>query len=266
MTTTPSLRAALSAPPVRDALGIGLAVGLSGAAFGTAAVAAGLTAAQASVLSLLAFTGASQFALIGVIAGGGELLAGALGALLLGARNTLYGLRLSDLLGWRGARRLIAAHGVIDETTAVAVAQRTPADARTAFAVSYAVLFATWNATTLLGALATERVGDTDALGLDAVGPAIFLALLWPRLREGRAARLIAAGGAIAAVAAVPVLPPGVPVLVAGLVALAALIPRRRPAAPEDGAQPAPSPGGTPDEGGTERPGTAQENGERGTR
>ncbi|MDA8371493.1 MAG: AzlC family ABC transporter permease [Nocardiopsaceae bacterium] len=218
-------------PPVRDALGIGFAVGVSGVAFGTTAVAAGLTVAQACTLSLLAFTGASQFALVGVIAGGGNLVAGAAGALLLGARNTLYGLRMADLLGVRGARKAAAAHGVIDETAAVALAQPTPAAARTAFTTTFASLFVFWNLTTLLGALATERIGDTAAFGLDAVGPAIFLALLWPRLREGGRERLVAGLGAGIALLAAPFLPSGVPVLLA---AVAALVPAGR-SAPGEG-------------------------------
>ncbi|MDA0567057.1 AzlC family ABC transporter permease [Streptomonospora sp. S1-112] len=199
---------------------MGIAVGLSGLAFGAAAVTAGLSVAQACVLSLLAFTGASQFALVGVIAGGGSLAAGAAGALLLGARNTLYGLRLADLLPWRGPRRLLAAHGVIDETFAGAIAQRTPADARASFVTVFAAIYLTWNLTTLIGALATESIGDTDAFGLDAMGAAVFLALLAPRLREGRREVGVALLAAVIALAAVPFLPAGVPILLAAAAAL----------------------------------------------
>jgi 4-azaleucine resistance transporter AzlC len=217
--------ALLKSPAVRDSLGIGVAVGAAGLAFGTAAVAAGLSPAQALFLSLFAFTGASQFALVGVIAGGGSLVAGVLGALLLGARNTLYGLRLADLLDWRGAGRVVAAHGVIDETAAITLAQPDRASARTAFAATFAVLGSFWVVTTLAGALATERVSDMGAFGLDAVGPAIFLGLLWPRLREGGGRSwLIALTGAGIALAATPLLPPGVPVLLAASAALIALI------------------------------------------
>ncbi|WP_233515164.1 AzlC family ABC transporter permease [Marinitenerispora sediminis] len=208
-------------PPVRDGLGVGLVVGVSGLAFGTTAVSAGLTAAQACALSLLCFTGASQFALVGVVAGGGNVIAGAVGALLLGGRNTLYGLRLAELLGWRGVRRVVAAHGVIDETTAVALAQSGRTDARTGFSVTFATLFLLWNCSTLVGAIATEQIGDTRVFGLDAVGPAIFLALLWPRLREGGRVLLVAVLGAGIAVAATPLLPPGVPVMLAAVAALA---------------------------------------------
>ena len=211
-----SILSQLRSPAVRDSLGIGVAVGAAGLAFGTAAVAAGLSPAQSVFLSLFMFTGASQFALVGVIAGGGNLAAGALGALLLGARNTLYGLRLADVLGWRGARRALAAHGVIDETTAVTLAQPDRESARLAFVATYAVLGSFWVISTLAGALATERVSDIDAFGLDAVGPAIFLGLLWPRLRdEGGRTRLIALAGAGVALATTPFLPPGVPVLLA---------------------------------------------------
>lgn len=212
------------APPVRDGLGVGIAAGLAGLAFGTSAVTAGLSVAQASVLSLLAFTGASQFALVGVIAGGGHLAAGVAGALLLGARNTLYGLRLTDLLGWRGARRMLATHGVIDESTAVAFAQRDRRDARIGFLTTFLTTFVVWNVTTVVGAVATGHVADISALGLDAVVPTVFLALLWPRLRQGGRERWVAAGGAGIALATTPFLPAGVPVLLAAVAALVATL------------------------------------------
>ncbi|MBB6121421.1 AzlC family ABC transporter permease [Nocardiopsis algeriensis] len=214
----------LRTPAVRDSLGIGFAVGIAGLAFGTAAVAAGLSPAQAVFTSVFMFTGASQFALVGVVSGGGSLVAGVLGALLLGARNTLYGLRLADLLGWRGARRALAAHGVIDETAAVALAQPDRESARLAFGTTYLVLGGFWWLTTLVGALATEQISDISAFGLDAVGPAIFLGLLWPRLREGGPRTWLIAGlGAGLALAATPLLPSGVPVLLAASAALIAL-------------------------------------------
>lgn len=209
---------------VRDGLGVGVAVGVSGLAFGAAAVTAGLTIAQACVLSLVTFTGASQFALAGVIGGGGGLVAGTLGAVLLGGRNALYGMRLARTLGVRGWRRLVTAHVVIDETAAVATAQRSPAAARAGFRTTAISLYAAWNLTTLLGAAGTARLGDPDAIGLDVLGPAAFLALLWPRLREGKGAVRVAVAAAVIAVAATPVLPPGVPVMLAAVAALPALV------------------------------------------
>lgn len=220
------------AAAVRDALSVGLAVGISGLAFGAAAVAAGLTVPQACALSLLAFTGASQFALIGVIGGGGNLVSGALGAVLLGGRNALYGLRLAGLLRVRGARRLAAAQVVIDETTAVATAQPGRDGARIGFAVTAITLYLTWNLTTLIGALGATGLGDPEAFGLDVLGPAAFLALLWPRLTAGRTEARVAAGAAVIAVGTTPLLPAGVPVMLAATAALVAIfLPGRRAAA-----------------------------------
>jgi predicted branched-subunit amino acid permease len=211
---------------VRDGLGVGFAVGLSGLAFGAAAIAAGLDLAQACALSLIAFSGASQFALIGVIAGGGNLVAGTAGAVLLGGRNALYGLRLGGLLEVRGWRRLYHAQVVIDETTAVVTAQPDPPSARAGFRAAAISLYVTWNVSTALGAFGADRLGDPRTIGLDVVGPAAFLALLWPRLTAGATERAIAAAAAAIAVAATPLLPPGVPVMLAAVAALGGLLHR----------------------------------------
>jgi predicted branched-subunit amino acid permease len=201
----------------RDGLSLGLAVGFSGIAFGAAAVTAGLSAPQACVLSLLAFTGASQYALAAAVAGGGSLVAGTFGALLLGSRNALYGLRLADVLQVRGGRRLLTAHAVIDETTAMALAQPGRAAARTGFAATFGALYAVWNAATLAGALGAGRLGSPAEFGVDVIGPAAFLALLWPRLSAGPAERRVAAAGAAVAIAGTPFLPPGIPVMLAAV-------------------------------------------------
>ncbi|WP_433441995.1 AzlC family ABC transporter permease [Nonomuraea sp. CA-141351] len=205
---------------VRDGLGVGVPVGLSGVAFGAAAISAGLSVPQACVLSLLTFTGASQFALTGAVGAGGDLVAATLSALLLGGRNTLYGLRLADLLRVRGPRRLLVAHGVIDETTAVTLAQPTEEAARTGFTVTFASLYITWNLTTLAGAYGASSLGDPGVLGLDVVGPAAFLAILWPRLADGAQLRRLAAVAAAIALCATPFLPPGVPVLLSAAAVL----------------------------------------------
>jgi predicted branched-subunit amino acid permease len=210
-----------TARPVRDGVGLGLAVGVSGVAFGAAAVSSGLSTWQACALSLLAFTGASQFALAGVIASGGSLLAGTAGAILLGSRNALYGLRLADVLRPRGPRRLLAALGVIDETTAVTLAQPDPPSARTGFWATFGCLYLTWNASTLAGAIGAGRIGSPQAFGLDVVGPAAFLALIWPRLKAGRIERAVGLAGAAIALGSTAVLPVGVPVILAATAALA---------------------------------------------
>jgi predicted branched-subunit amino acid permease len=207
-------RGAATSAVLRDAAGIGLAVGAFGLSYGTIAVASGFTVLQTCALSALMFTGASQFALVGVIGGGGSLVAGALTALLLGGRNALYGLRLSSLLGVRGARRAVAAQFVIDESAAMAIARGRAGFWATGFAV-----FACWNVGTAAGALGGEALSDPSAFGLDAAAPAAFLALLAPRL-AGRSAQTTALAAAAAALIAAPLTPAGVPVLVAALVAL----------------------------------------------
>ena len=167
---------------VRDGLAVGVATGAYGVSFGAVSVAAGLDVLQTCALSLLVFTGASQFALVGVIASGGAPLSGAMTALLLGSRNTLYGLRLAPLLAWRGWRRVTAAHLLIDESTAMAVNRETTAAARVGFLSTGLSVFVLWNLATLAGALAGTALGDPRTYGLDAAVGAAFLALLWPRL------------------------------------------------------------------------------------
>lgn len=207
---------------VRNSLGVGFAVGAYGFAFGAASVAAGLTTLQACLLSLFAFTGGTQFAVVGVIAGGGSGGAALASGLLLGARNTVYAMRMAPLLQVRGVRRLVAALGTIDESTAMAIAQPEHRLARVAFWWTFAGVFTFWNISTLLGALAGAVV-DPRSYGLDAVVPAAFLALLAPRLRAGALDRRVAVAGAVIAVVLIPLTPPGVPVLAASAALLLAL-------------------------------------------
>ncbi|MEU7024275.1 AzlC family ABC transporter permease [Streptomyces sp. NPDC046203] len=203
---------------VRDALGVGVAVGLSGFAFGVTSAGSGLSLLQTCALSLLVFTGASQFALVGALAAGGNPFTAAAGAFFLGTRNAFYGLRLSQVLALRRIVRPFAAQWVIDETTAVALAQPTRKAARLGFTVTGVTLYVLWNVTTLLGALGAEAIGDTGAWGLDAAGPAVFLALLAPMLRTATE-RATAAFAVLLGLGLLPVLPAGVPVLVAALAA-----------------------------------------------
>ncbi|WP_307124636.1 AzlC family ABC transporter permease [Streptomyces sp. B1I3] len=198
---------------VRDALGVGMAVGLSGFAFGVTSAGSGLTLLQTCLLSLLVFTGASQFALVGALAAGGNPYTAAAGAFFLGVRNAFYGLRLSQLLSLPRALRPLAAQWVIDETTAVTLAQPTRRAARIGFTVTGLTLYTLWNLTTLVGALGAEALGDTDAWGLDAASPAVFLALLAPMLKT-TTERATAGLAVLLALGLLPVLPAGVPVLV----------------------------------------------------
>jgi predicted branched-subunit amino acid permease len=204
---------------IRDSLGVGIATGLYGTSFGAVAVASGLSVAQTCALSVVMFTGASQFALVGVLAAGGTPLASALTALLLGTRNTLYGLRVGPLLDWRGGRRVAAAQLLIDETTAMSLNRPDRSLARLGFLATGLSIFVLWNLFTLLGAVAGEALGDPETYGLDAAVGAAFLALLWPRLADS-VNRAVAVAAAALALALVPVTAAGVPVLAAGGVAL----------------------------------------------
>ncbi|GAA0635130.1 AzlC family ABC transporter permease [Streptomyces thermocarboxydovorans] len=206
---------------------MGIAVGLSGFAFGVTSAGSGLTLLQTCALSLLVFTGASQFALVGALAAGGGPFTAAAGAFFLGVRNAFYGLRLSQLLALPRTLRPLAAQWVIDETTAVSLAQPTRRSARIGFLVTGLSLYVLWNLTTLLGALGAEAIGDTEAWGLDAAGPAVFLALLAPMLRT-TTERAVAGLAVLLGLGLLPVLPAGVPVLVSALAAPVVLWARGR--------------------------------------
>ncbi|CAN5308887.1 AzlC family ABC transporter permease [soil metagenome] len=212
---------------VRDGVGLGAAVGLYGVAFGATATAAGLSVWQASVLSLLMFTGASQFALVCVPSSDFRSLTVVGSALLLGTRNSIYGLRLADVLSYRGWRRVAAAHWVIDETTAITARETRPELARLAFVSSGSTLFLFWNLSTVAGALGAQSFGPVLQAALGSVVPAAFLALLWPRLVRGadllREQRIVALGGAVIALALTPVFAPGLQIIAAALAVLLAI-------------------------------------------
>ncbi len=209
---------------VRQGLAVAVATGAYGVSFGAISVASGLDVWQTCALSLLVFTGASQYAMVGVIGSGGAPLSGALTGLLLGSRNMLYGLRLAPLLGLRGVRRILGAHVVIDESTAMSINRPTPDAARVGFWTTGVGIFALWNLATLLGAVAGDQLGDPRRYGLDSAVGGAFLALLWPRLRNRRNL-LTAVLGVAVALALVPITPPGVPVLAAAVVAVAIGLP-----------------------------------------
>ena len=192
----------------RDALSIGVATGVYAVSFGVLSVAAGFSVAQTCVMSVVAFTGASQFTFVSVMGAGGGVAAALPPAVLLAARNGIYALSLGSVLRAGRWRRALDAHLVIDESTAMAHAQRDPAERRRGFVLTAAAIFACWNAGTLAGALAGGSLGDPRSLGLDAIFPAVFLALLVPQVRTRGALGAAIAGAAIAVVL-LPVAPIG---------------------------------------------------------
>ena len=210
---------------LRTSLGVGVATGAYGLSYGALGTSAGLSVVQTCALSVLMFSGGSQFALIGVLGGGGNAVSGSASAMLLGARNALYGARLAPVLGLRGLRRAVGAQVVVDESTAVALRYEPEGvlAARLGFWATGLAIFVLWNLSTLVGAVLGNQLGDPRDFGLDAAAPAAFLALLAPRLR-GRSPWLTALAGAAVAVAVVPVVPAGVPVLLAALVPVIAVL------------------------------------------
>jgi predicted branched-subunit amino acid permease len=181
-------------------------------------VASGLSVLQTCALSLLLFSGGSQFAFIGVIAGGGNPIAAAGAAALLGIRNAVYGMQVNALLTPRGWRVFAAAQVTIDESFATSTGQTDPVEQKRGFWFAGLGIFVLWNIFTLLGALAGSAIGDPKNWGLDGAAVAAFLALLWPRLKS-REAGGIAIACALATVLVIPFVPPGIPILIAAVVA-----------------------------------------------
>ena len=196
----------------RDSLSVGLAVGAAGVAFGAVAVADHFSVAQACFLSFVLFSGASQFSVVAVMSSGGSALSAILTGTFLGGRNGLYGVRMAQILKLKGAKRALAAQITIDESTGVAIAQDRESDQRTAFWYTGFAVFVFWNLFTLLGALGAKAIGNTSAWGLDVASPAIFCAVLYPRLKE-RSFLIAALLAFIWALSITEFVPAGVPII-----------------------------------------------------
>lgn len=200
---------------VRTSLSVGIATGLYGISFGALAVAAGLSVLETQLLSLLMFTGGSQFAFVAAIPGGGATAVAA--ASLMGVRNAIYGAQMNALLRPGRWLRPAAAQVTIDESTAVALAQSEERERHRGFWWAGVSVFVFWNLMTLVGSVASSQI-DPGAWGLDGAAVAAFTALLWPRLKQ-RQSWAIAAVAAVAATVVTPWLPVGIPILVAAVVA-----------------------------------------------
>ena len=206
---------------LRDSLAVAIPVGTYGAAFGAASIASGFSVFQTCLLSLLLFSGASQFAVVGVMGAGGSALSAIATGSLLGLRNGLYGLRMAPLLKLRGAKKVIGAQITIDESTGVALNQE--ARGRQASAYGFWAtgigVYIFWNLFTLIGALGAQSIGDPSAWGLDAAGPAAFLGLVWPRLTDKKTKLVALLAGALALVL-IPIAPAGVPIISTAAIAI----------------------------------------------
>lgn len=201
---------------------VSFTVGLYGIAFGAAGIAAGFSLLQTCILSLLTFSGASQFAVVGVLGSGGTAISGIATASLLGIRNALYGLRLSPILKLRGWKKIVGAQVTIDESTGVALGQSDLGEEsmRHGFWLTGLGVYLFWNLFTLAGALGAQAMGDPAAWGLDSAVPAAFLGLVWPRLL-GNFERALAASAMFLALALTPFVAAGLPIIATALLAVA---------------------------------------------
>jgi len=201
---------------------VSFTVGLYGIAFGAAGIAAGFSLLQTCLLSLLTFSGASQFAVVGVLGSGGTAISGIATASLLGIRNALYGLRLSPILKLRGWKKIVGAQVTIDESTGVALGQSDLGEEsmRHGFWLTGLGVYLFWNLFTLAGALGAQAMGNPAAWGLDAAVPAAFLGLVWPRLL-GNFERALAASAMFLALALTPFVAAGLPIIATALLAVA---------------------------------------------
>ena len=204
-----------------QSLGVSLTVGAYGLAFGAAAVSAGFTVLQSCLLSLITFSGASQFALVGVIGAGGSAMSAIATAALLGVRNMLYGLRMAPLVKAKGFKRIVAAQVTIDESTGVALSQEKRGEKAMlqGFWLTGIGVYIFWNLFTIAGALGAQAIGDPAAWGLDAAVPAAFLGLLWPRL-ESKTDRLVAVSAIALSLALSPFVAAGLPIISTTFLAL----------------------------------------------
>ena len=201
--------------------GVGFATGLYGISFGALSVASGLDFWQTMALSLLMFSGGSQFAFVGVIATGAGVVPAVLSSWLLGVRNGFYAIRLSPILSIRTLMKPIGAQLTIDESNAVSLSQEPDlTKQRQGFWLTGIAVFVFWNLLTAAGALLGSLIGNPADFGLDAAAGAAFLGLIWPRLKESKLL-LLAVGSAFTAVLLSAFLPAGIPVLLTAGVAVA---------------------------------------------
>jgi len=221
-----SIYRTLAGGVLRDIALTCLAVWFIGVSYGAIAVASGFPLWVPAAQSVLVLAGASEFLFIGIVGAGGSPIAAALAGLLVNARHVPYGLALPDVTG-RGWRRMLGSHVMNDESVAFALAQEGLPRKRAAYWACGLGVLICWPGGAVLGALAGSFIKDTNAFGLDAMFPAVLLALIVPALRD-RVTMRAAAAGAVIALAAAPFLPAGLPVLLA-LAGVLGLIRRRAP-------------------------------------
>ena len=210
---------------ISRAISIGIAVAIYGVSFGALGASSGFSIIQTQALSLLMFTGGSQFGLVSTIASGGTAGAGIAAAWLLGLRNSAYSMRMAPILQVTGFKKMIAAQLTIDESTGVALSQSEIAEPHRSraqqlgFWATGVSVFVFWNIATFVGSITVNAIGDPKAFGLDAAIAAGLFALVWPQIKDNQTF-LAAFGGALIALLMTPIFPPGIPVLASAVVAV----------------------------------------------
>jgi predicted branched-subunit amino acid permease len=216
---------------VRAGLPFAIAGGLLATSFGVLARDVGMPAWAAVLMSAIVFAGSAQIAALTILGAGGGLASALGAAALMNSRFLPIGIAFAPSLPGSPAVRAAQGQAVVDVSLVVAQDGQGGYDRGLLFGSS-AIQYTTWVCGTAVGALAGSVIGDPKALGLDAIYPAFFLALMIGELNSGRA-KGVAAAGALIALVLVPFTPPGVPVLAASLATLTGLI--RRGADPGTG-------------------------------
>ncbi|KAA5971458.1 AzlC family ABC transporter permease [Pantoea sp. M_9] len=188
-----------------------LADGIVGLSYGSLAAAQGFPLWVPIALSTLVLAGASEFLFIGIVAGGGSPLTAAAAGLLVNARHLPFGIAVKDLVG-QGGRSLLGCHIMNDESVVFGISQPELQQRRVAYWLCGLGIFAIWPLTVIGGAMIGRFIPDVSAIGLDAVFPAILIALIFPALRKRRT-RIPALAGTALSVAVTPFVPAGMPVL-----------------------------------------------------
>jgi 4-azaleucine resistance transporter AzlC len=183
-----------------------------------------LGAAVPIVMSALVFSGGAQFAALSVLSAGGSVVAAILAAVLMNTRWLPMSFALAPSLRGRRARRIVESQAIVDASFIMAARRDGSFDRAMLIGATLPQAVA-WTAGTVVGVLSSHLIHDPDALGLGAIFPAFYLALLVHELRETDDARpRLAAILAVAITLGLMLIaPPGLPVLAAAAAALIGL-------------------------------------------
>lgn len=217
-----SVQRTLDRPLLRNIALVCLADGVVGLSYGAIAVSRGFELWVPIVLAVAVLAGAAELLFVGIVASGGSVFAAMAAGLLVNARHFPFGVAVRDAVG-AGWRRLLGSHVMNDESVVFAMSQQVPARRKAAFWTCGIGILICWPLGAFAGGLIGSSVGNTDALGLDAMLPTVILALALPSLNDG-ATRLAAIAGGVIAVAATPFFPAGLPVLLALIGLLATVV------------------------------------------